>query len=287
MSSIRVSSDSIVRNTNEDATASRLSTVEAGYLQDPYAKLFAGRQSTSAYKRNPVIHRGTFVRTTMLDKLLLSFLQCSSKKTATSDGHQRQVVSLGAGSDTRYLRFRESDDFQTTKYFEIDFPEVTTRKVRILSKSNLFTESRIGRGGCEFYTDQYCLLSGDLREFESTLVPQLIEHGFDKSLPTLFIAECVIVYMLPPDADAIIRWVGQTCDQVGFVIYDPCEPHDAFGQVMIQNLRHRQIELPGLAVYPSLASQQARFLDCHWNATHGITIAAAHDNYIAADELKR
>ncbi|KAI8054515.1 S-adenosyl-L-methionine-dependent methyltransferase [Syncephalis plumigaleata] len=222
MNSIRASQDAIVRDTNDDATLSRLSTVEAGYLQDPYAELFANRRRANNYKRNPVIHRGTYVRTTIIDKLVLSFLRCSLQKTTSNtNGHQ-------SGSDTRYFRLRE--------YFEVDFSEITARKTRVICQSKLFTESKLGKGGY---------------------------------------------------ADAIIRWTGEHCHQAGFVIYEPCEPHDAFGQIMIQNLRNRQIELPGLAVYPSVASQETRFLTNQWNAAHGITIAHAHDHCIPASEQQR
>jgi hypothetical protein len=37
---------------------------------------------------------------------------------------------------------------------------------------------QIGQGGTELYTQDYCLLAGDLRQFESDVVPRLIEHGF-------------------------------------------------------------------------------------------------------------
>jgi hypothetical protein len=79
----------------------------------------------------------------------------------------------------------------------VDFSEITARKTRVLCQSKLFAESvlgiygilsilnvtfihkYLGKGGCELYTDSYCLLSGDLRQFESSIVPELIKHGFD------------------------------------------------------------------------------------------------------------
>jgi len=53
----RVSKDKIVRQTDQDASVSRLSAVEVGYLHDPFAKLFV---SSEGRKRLPIINRGMF-----------------------------------------------------------------------------------------------------------------------------------------------------------------------------------------------------------------------------------
>ena len=47
--------DAIVQQTDEDASVSRLSAVNAGYLKDPFAKLFV---MTEEQRRFPIINRG-------------------------------------------------------------------------------------------------------------------------------------------------------------------------------------------------------------------------------------
>lgn len=47
--------DDAVRNTDQDAAGSRVSCVELGYLDDPYAKLFASQPAT---RRLPLLNRG-------------------------------------------------------------------------------------------------------------------------------------------------------------------------------------------------------------------------------------
>lgn len=37
----------------------------------------------------------------------------------------------------------------------------------------------LGLGGTELYSKDYCLLSGDLREFEDAILPKLRAQGFD------------------------------------------------------------------------------------------------------------
>lgn len=133
------------------------SAVNAGYLHDPYASLIAKAPSSSTTRRVPLINVGTHHRTWALDRLVDSFLESGDK------GKPKQIVSLGAGSDTRFWRLMvstESPDSPTSsarrhhaeiplayivgtfslqsrtnrpnisKYVEIDFDDVTSIKAR-------------------------------------------------------------------------------------------------------------------------------------------------------------
>lgn len=51
--------DKIVQQTDQDASVSRLSAVEVGYLDDPFAKLFV---AGSAQRRFPIINRGLLLQ---------------------------------------------------------------------------------------------------------------------------------------------------------------------------------------------------------------------------------
>ena len=51
--------DKIIQNTDNDAATSRLSAVEAGYLIDPFAKLFT--QGDEVVRRLPLMNRGLSV----------------------------------------------------------------------------------------------------------------------------------------------------------------------------------------------------------------------------------
>ena len=50
-----VAKDKIVQQTDQDASVSRMSAVEVGYLDDPYAKEFA---AVGGPRRFPIINRG-------------------------------------------------------------------------------------------------------------------------------------------------------------------------------------------------------------------------------------
>ena len=90
--------DSAVRQTDSDAALARLSAVKKGYIEDPFiAHLVPRAQFQPA--RPPLINIGTYVRSKSIDALVEQWLEfCERQDTAC------QIVSLGAGSDTRFWR---------------------------------------------------------------------------------------------------------------------------------------------------------------------------------------
>lgn len=90
--------DAAIRTTDSDAALARLSAVKKGYLVDPYIRHLVARPHLQP-ARPPLINIGTFVRSEAIDELVLRWLQASR-----SHGTRCQIVSLGAGSDTRFWR---------------------------------------------------------------------------------------------------------------------------------------------------------------------------------------
>lgn len=87
-----------MRLTDSDAAVAKLSAAQKGYLSDPFIKNFVPRAQFQA-PRPPLINIGTFIRTIALDDLVNQWLQLSEKEEIPC-----QIVSLGAGSDTRFWR---------------------------------------------------------------------------------------------------------------------------------------------------------------------------------------
>ncbi|KAF9182441.1 hypothetical protein BGZ51_004745, partial [Haplosporangium sp. Z 767] len=293
----RIGRDDVIKGTDDDAI------INLGYLDDPFVRHFVKRPS----RRPPLINRGSYLRTRSLDTLTEQFIRGTpraSTKTASSPSTlpvtassstlssspappipadatppvspvRKQIVSLGCGSDTRYFKFK-SVGLSVHKYFEIDFQESTAKKAAVIKKNKAFTdiiadpELKLGLGGTELYAKDYCLLSGDLREFVDVIVPKLKAHGFDTSIPTLFISECVLIYIQPGDSDTIVDWVGNNMAASLFVVYEQINPTDAFGAMMLRNLKARRIELPGIHAYPSLKSQEERFMSRGWLAAKAV-----------------
>jgi O-methyltransferase involved in polyketide biosynthesis len=130
-----------VRSTDEDAAVSRLSCAELGYINDPFARLFVKRPCP----RPPLINVGTHARTWAMDKLVRDFMKSNPSRP-------KQVLSLGAGTDTRFFKLGRLDagDWKPTRYVEIDYPESTSKKASILKRNPAFAEAlgqdvRLGR----------------------------------------------------------------------------------------------------------------------------------------------
>jgi len=94
----RPAEDSSIRETDNDAALARLSAVQKRYLDDPYIPYLVPR-ARFAQPRPPLINIGTYVRTSALDVLVFQWLQFSQRSA-----QKCQIVSLGAGSDTRFWR---------------------------------------------------------------------------------------------------------------------------------------------------------------------------------------
>ncbi|KAJ1512943.1 Leucine carboxyl methyltransferase 1 [Coelomomyces lativittatus] len=183
-------------------------------------------------RRSPLINRGTYLRIYSIDQVMRAFLEGFPKGS-------RQIVNLGAGTDTRYFRFKKfhSDLLQQVKYFEIDFEETILHKISIIRKRKVLSQllTQVRYEGTHLVSEDYCLIPGDLRDW-TTVLTSLESVGYDSSLPTLFISECVFIYIQPKYVDHLIQWIGQLPCSI-FVCYEQILPDDAFGSMMLKNLK--------------------------------------------------
>lgn len=91
--------DAAIRQTDSDAALARWSAVQKHYLIDPFLKPLLPRGAHLQHPRPPLINVGTYVRSEGIDNLVGGWLQCCAE-----EGKPCQVVSFGAGSDTRFWR---------------------------------------------------------------------------------------------------------------------------------------------------------------------------------------
>ncbi|KAJ5167135.1 uncharacterized protein N7482_005916 [Penicillium canariense] len=197
--------DRVVQETDNDASVSRLSAVELGYLDDPYATALT--PPGSATRRFPIINRGTYVRTTAIDQLVSRFLGPYSPETPSK---RKQIISLGAGSDTRIFRLLTSRKPADFVYHELDFAVNTSAKIRAIQSTpnlqqalgidSLSTDVTVSEAGDALHTPFYHIHACDLRSLSaSTSLPEALP-GVDRSLPTLLISECCLIYLSPIEA---------------------------------------------------------------------------------------
>ncbi|EME42642.1 hypothetical protein DOTSEDRAFT_81456 [Dothistroma septosporum NZE10] len=240
---IQKSRDQIIQQTDHDASSSRMSAVSLGYFEDEYAKAFFPANQ-EVPKRYPIINRGTYVRTKAIDRLVIQFLE-------TNKGERKQIISLGAGSDTRFFRLC-AGKHQVT-YHELDFESnVIPKRVAIRSSQQL---SRMILPQQD--DSSYHLHSIDLRDLTKKSPP--IVPDLDNALPTLLISECCLCYLPPDTASSVVQYFTMNFPgSLAMVLYEPIRPYDAFGKTMVSNLGSRGIELRTLKRYYSLEAQRQR-----------------------------
>jgi len=270
--------DAPIQQTNDDAQISKLSAVEVGYMKDNFVRLFVKKPM----KRAPLINRGYFARSYALDNLIDRFLKAGNQV-------QKQIISLGAGFDTRFFQLQTSETKSNiAKYIEIDFPEVVASKIEIIqSNPQLLALINSSTGdSTQLHSNHYHIFGTDLRDI-SQLKEKLIACGTDFSLPTLFISECVLIYMDASDSDKILQWVSESFSTAVFITYEMIKPDDPFGQTMLRNLENRSIILKGIRAYPDLEQQKQRYFKTGWQHANAEDMFGIYNKYTPKEELKR
>ncbi|XP_069341999.1 leucine carboxyl methyltransferase 1 isoform X4 [Eulemur rufifrons] len=202
--------DEGVRGTCEDASLCKRFAVSIGYWHDPYIQHFV---RLTKERKAPEINRGYFARVYGVNQLMKAFL----RKTEC----HCQILNLGAGMDTTFWRLKD-EDLLPTKYFEVDFPMIVSRKLHNIK------------------------------------------------LPTLLIAECVLVYMTPEQSANLLKWAANSFETAMLINYEQVNMGDRFGQIMIENLRRRQCDLAGVETCKSLESQKERLLSTGWETASAV-----------------
>lgn len=286
--------DKIVQQTDSDASLSRASAVALGYLNDPFAALFITGETPRKY---PIINRGTYVRTTAIDILVERFLQDDSGHTS-----KRQIISLGAGSDTRFFRLASRFDMTQVVYHELDFSINTTSKIHSiknmpsLMEAIVFTlpqdeELTINASADRLESSRYNIHPIDLRNFVNASDAPKLPH-VDPRIPTLLLSECCLCYLAPQDTEAILKTISTSVIApeipLALVLYEPIRPFDAFGRVMESNLGARGIHLQTLHQFSTLSAQRRRCKAAGFiGGQHAADMDFLFMNWFSADERER
>ncbi|VDK32340.1 unnamed protein product [Taenia asiatica] len=266
-----MSSESI-QYTNDEATATKAYAVRIGYWSDPYIRIFCPIPSSST----PEISRGYYVRVQTFEAIVNRFVQeCN---------HACQIVNLGAGSDTLFFRLKDKD-LLPKAYVELDLPGNVRKKIFTLQRNKVLRaalptgdsvvppsvtpKDRVSFG-C------YHLLSFDLKAPTSVLISLLCDSpdgpSLSPDLPTLFLAECVLVYIPTEFTNSLLSTLSNKFKQAAFLNYEQVNMQDKFGEIMQSHFRDRSCELPGLAACGSLEEQKSRFLTNGWTEARAWTI---------------
>jgi tRNA wybutosine-synthesizing protein 4 len=251
-------------------------------------------------RRSPLINRGYYSRVSALDKIIRQFLA-----VAKEQGTGSQIVSLGAGFDTSYWRLKFHHNLRADKYIEVDFSSSVAQKLiiidhcehlqQVLAKDNHgpVTGAGVVNGQVDNETaqpyrryDDFGIVGADLRDI-SSLTAALTLAGADFDLPTLFVSECVLVYMQPHDSTRVLQWAanGPFTKQLLLATYEQIHPDDPFGRTMMFHLANRGCALLGLLEYPDIPAQRARFLNSGFSRFQGWPMNDVYANFLDKDEV--
>ncbi|XP_048576102.1 leucine carboxyl methyltransferase 1 isoform X2 [Nematostella vectensis] len=200
-----------------------------------------------------------------------------------------QIISLGAGFDTLFWQLKHKGK-DPAVFIEVDFSSVTSRKCHSIKMrkqlKEVFTaEDNLTIDPNEVHSKSYHLIASDLRDL-SALDTKFTEIGLDRDLPTLFLVECVFVYMKPEHSAALIDWTGRNFNTAIFINFEQVNMQDRFGQVMIENLKCRECTLVGALACPDIESQKQRYLSHGWQDARAFTMAEVYKN-LPRDDVMR
>uniref|UniRef100_A0A4W5K2Z3 Leucine carboxyl methyltransferase 1 n=1 Tax=Hucho hucho TaxID=62062 RepID=A0A4W5K2Z3_9TELE len=242
-----------------------------GYWTDPYVQYFV---RSLGERKAPEINRGYYACVGGMNHLD-AFL----RKTVCNC----QIVKLGAGLDTTFWRLK----VLPRKYIEVDFPMIKhtcsyivvylfrTKPPLLKPLIETYSTDSLLLNGHSLDSDRHCIIGADLRDIPG-LDDKLKKFHLNPKLPTLFLSECVLVYMTPDQSSKQVNWASDTFHTAMFVNYEQVNMMDRFGQVMIENLQRRQCNLAGVGVCQSLESQKERFLKTVWENVDALDMVTVY-----------
>lgn len=318
-------SDEAIQLTNNDASSFKSYAVNKGYWKDPYINYFS--PISSSINKNPdfqnehkppEMSRGYFARVSAMQSVIHKFLD----KYSSNGKPMCQIINLGAGYDTLYFNLCEKNKLPL-KYVEIDFPRVVSSKLRLIRSKKALSEkitmekikndivisdvtntedSEPGlfklptstvssslisiQPGKDLITPLYSLVSVDLRNL-SDLDRKLDECKIDRSLPTLFLAECVLVYMSIEHSSTLLNHLTTNFERCSFLNYEMVNLNDKFGDIMLYNMQRRACKLAGSDACLSVETQINRFKAEGFTKCQCITLTDFYENKIDKNEKSR
>ena len=119
------------------------------YTEDPFLIHFI-KKEPSFY--NPILNRGTWVRTYAIRKILSNFIKAYSPC---------QIVSFGSGFDTNYFLMKALYPSNNFRYLELDFIDVVEKKKTIIAKTAGLSKL------ANYEQKQYSIVEADIRNISS------------------------------------------------------------------------------------------------------------------------
>ncbi|KAJ6653918.1 hypothetical protein lerEdw1_007676 [Lerista edwardsae] len=273
--------DEAVRGTCDDASLCKRYAISVGYWKDPYIEYFV-RQPKE--RKAPEISRGYYARVQGVSNLLAAFL----KKTECNC----QIINLGAGMDTLFWKLKKEasvlGEWRLKRNSGVRW-KLCSDTIRDGAKPPLSKPIMESHSGESLLIDahsldssRYAIIGADLRELPK-LEEQLRRCNLDPQLPTVLVAECVLIYMTQEHSAGLLRWAAGIFPVAMFINYEQVNMADRFGQIMVENLQSRHCNLIGVEHCRSLETQKDRFLQNGWETATAVDMVTVYASLPPAD----
>lgn len=223
--------------------------------------------------------------------MIEAFLSTSSGE----GGHPafKQIISLGAGTDTRPFRIFGQGQHDGLVYHELDFAVTSNKKAHtvrsapLLSKilTNISTDDAGNWSSSPATGGQYYCHGVDLRELTTQEDKPL--PGLRTDIPTLLLSECCLCYLKEEESERVLKYFGIPTVNLVAVLYEPMHLDDGFGITMVSNLAARGIRMPGLEKFRNSNDQVQRLRDHGFSTVKFMTIDNVWDSWVDSDEKER
>jgi tRNA wybutosine-synthesizing protein 4 len=286
--------DRTIMATAEDAIQTKHAAVNAGYYSDDFIQPFYQSSVRRRRQVQPIIKRGTHARVCCMDRAISAF--CTAN-TST----RRQIVVVGAGKDTSYFRYLagsimgmgEESAPVPCNWYEVDHTNVIQEKTKIIEESPLLSShcplTATPYGSISIHRDKkhkYHLVEHDLREDHSKLIEKL---GLDTTLPTLFLMECVLMYIPDVASKALLTALSKAAKNSLIVCYEPILGSDPFGRMMQQNLVQAGVATQDscLLRVRTLQGQLEKLIEASFSRAVGCDMWSAYQTVLTQDQRQR
>lgn len=131
---------------------------------------------------------------------------------------------MGCGFDTLYWRLRDSGH-NATNFIELDFPTVTSRKCYMIKRNKVLLgriyieDGEVRLSPTDLHAPNYHIMGVDLRNIDE-VNNKLQQAEIDYKMPTIFLAECVLVYIESQNCKNLLKWLAEKFEQAVFVNYE-------------------------------------------------------------------
>lgn len=109
----------------------------------------------------------------------------------------------------------------------------------------------------DLHAGNYHLMGVDLRHIDE-VKNKLKQAEINFDLPTIFMAECVLVYIEPSHCTTLLKWLANQFPSAVFINYEQVNLTDRFSDIMLGNLRSRGCSLAGVDACQTLDTQMKR-----------------------------